>query len=57
MNMIQRAREQVAALTILAYEKAAAAGLLPGGASVTPAVEIPKDTANGGKIPGKWPRS
>ena len=30
-----------------AYEKAAAAGLLPAGITAEPAVEIPKDTANG----------
>ena len=47
MNMIQRAKEQVAALTAQAYQKAAAEGLLPVGAAVEPAVEIPKDTANG----------
>ncbi|MBE6990440.1 MAG: arginine--tRNA ligase [Ruminococcaceae bacterium] len=47
MNMIQKARDQVLALTVGAYEKAAAAGLLPAGVSVTPSVEIPKDAANG----------
>ena len=36
-NMIQAAREQVAALTQAAYEKAAAEGLLPAGAwSIAP---------------------
>ena len=47
MNMIQNARAQVLSLTWAAYEKAAAAGLLPEGVTVKPAVEIPKDTSNG----------
>ncbi|MBO4854430.1 MAG: arginine--tRNA ligase [Oscillospiraceae bacterium] len=47
MNMIERAKEQVATLTLRAYEKAVAANLLPGGVTMEPAVEIPKDTANG----------
>ena len=47
MNMIQSAKDQVLQLTAAAYEKAAAAGVLPAGITVTPAVEIPKDTANG----------
>ena len=47
MNMIQNAKDQILHLTVAAYEKAAAAGLLPEGVSVTPSVEIPKDTANG----------
>ena len=47
MNMIQSAKDQVLALTTAAYQKAAAAGLLPEGVTVTPSVEIPKDTANG----------
>ena len=46
-NMIQAARQQVAQLTQEAYEKAAAAGLLPAGAEVKATVEIPKDTAHG----------
>ena len=46
-NMIQSARQQVSALTQGAYEKAAAAGLLPAGAEVKATVEIPKDTAHG----------
>ena len=46
-NMIQAAREQVAALTQAAYEKAAAAGALPAGAEVKATIEIPKDTAHG----------
>ena len=45
MNMIQSAKDQVLALTTAAYQKAAAAGLLPEGVTVTPSVEIPKDTA------------
>ena len=47
MNMIQNARVQVLSLTWAAYEAAAAAGLLPEGVSIKPAVEIPKDTSNG----------
>ena len=47
MNMIQSAKDQVLALTTAAYQMAAAAGLLPEGVTVTPSVEIPKDTANG----------
>ena len=47
MNMIESAKAQVRQLTVAAYEKAAAAGLLPAGIAVEPAVEIPKDTANG----------
>ena len=46
-NMIQAARQQVSQLTQGAYEKAAEAGLLPGGAEVKATVEIPKDTAHG----------
>ena len=47
MNMIQNAKAQVLSLTWSAYETAVAAGLLPEGVSVKPAVEIPKDTSNG----------
>ena len=47
MNMIQNAKDQVLDLTVSAYPKAAAEGLLPQDAAVTPSVEIPKDTANG----------
>ena len=47
MNMIQNAKDQVLDLTVAAYGKAAAEGLLPQDAAVTPSVEIPKDTANG----------
>ncbi len=46
-NMIQAARQQVDQLTRAAYEKAAAAGLLPAGAEVKATIEIPKDTAHG----------
>ena len=46
-NMIQSAKEQVAALTAAAYEKAATAGALPAGAQVKATIEIPKDTAHG----------
>ena len=47
MNMIQSAKDQVLALTMTAYENAAAEGLLPADVAVKPSVEIPKDTANG----------
>ncbi len=46
-NMITAARAQVAQLTQAAYEKAAAAGILPGGAEVKATIEIPKDTSHG----------
>ena len=46
-NMIQAARQQVDQLTRAAYERAAAAGLLPAGAEVKATIEIPKDTAHG----------
>ena len=46
-NLIQAAKEQVAALTQAAYEKAAAEGLLPGGAEVKATIEIHKDVSHG----------
>ena len=46
-NLIQAAREQVAALTQSAYEKAAAAGVLPAGAQIQAKVDIPKDVSHG----------
>ena len=46
-NMIKAAKEQVAALTQAAYERAAQAGVLPGGAAVNATIEIPKDVKNG----------
>ena len=46
-NLIQAAKEEAAALTQRAYEKAAAAGVLPGGAEVSATVEIPKDASHG----------
>lgn len=46
-NMIQAAREQVAALTQAAYERAAAEVLLPAGAEVKATIEIPKDVTHG----------
>ncbi|USF27874.1 Arginine--tRNA ligase [Firmicutes bacterium ASF500] len=47
-NMIQSAREQVAALTQAAYQAAAASGALPaGGEAVRATIEIPKDTSHG----------
>ena len=46
-NLIQAAKEQVAALTQQAYEKAAQAGQLPGGLEVKGSVEIPKDVSHG----------
>ncbi|MBR7149776.1 MAG: arginine--tRNA ligase [Oscillospiraceae bacterium] len=47
MNMIQNAKNQVADITLRAYESAVAAGLLPAGVETPIAVEIPKDTSNG----------
>jgi len=47
MNLIAAAKAQAEALTQAAYEKAAAAGVLPAGASIRAAVEIPKDPKNG----------
>ena len=47
INMIQNAKDQVLSLTTTAYEKAVAAGTLPGDVEVKANVEIPKDTANG----------
>ena len=46
-NLILAAREQVAALTQSAYEKAAAAGALSAGAEIKAQVDIPKDVKNG----------
>ncbi len=46
-NLIAAAREQVEALTQSAYQRAAAAGALPGGAVITGKVDIPKDVRNG----------
>ena len=46
-NMIQAAGDQAAWLTQAAYEKAVAAGVLPTGAEVKAAIEIPKDTSHG----------
>ena len=46
-NLIQAAKDQVAALTQKAYEKAAQAGQLPGGLEVKGSVEIPKDVSHG----------
>ena len=47
MNMIQSAKDQIAALTKAAYAAAAEEGLLPAGVETPVAVEIPKDAANG----------
>ena len=47
MNMIESAKEQVRQLTQDAYRACVAASTLPGGIETIPAVEIPKDTANG----------
>ena len=46
-NLIQAAKEEAAALTQRAYEKAAAQGVLPGGVEVSATVEIPKDVFHG----------
>ena len=47
IHTIQKAKEQVQALTDAAYQKAAEEGLLPAGASAKATIEIPKDVANG----------
>ena len=47
MNMIRSAKNQIAELTGAAYRAAVQEGLLPEGVQTIPAVEIPKDTANG----------
>ena len=47
MNRIQAAKDQAAALTQAAYERAAAAGILPAGVEVKGTVEVPKDVKNG----------
>ena len=46
-NLIQAAREQVGALTQAAYQRAAAAGVLPQGYQGQGTVEIPKDASHG----------
>ena len=46
-NMIAAAKQQVAALTQQAYEKAAQAGLLKPGAEISGSVDIPKDPTLG----------
>ncbi len=46
-NLIQYAKDQVTEVTRKAYEAAAAAGVLPGGAELKGGVEIPKDPTNG----------
>ncbi|MEG1633513.1 MAG: arginine--tRNA ligase [Oscillospiraceae bacterium] len=46
-NLVEEAKSSVCAIIDAAYKKAAAAGELPEGASLTGTVEIPKDTANG----------
>ena len=47
INMIQNAKDQVAALAMNAYQAAVADGTLPQAEVKTAPVEIPKDTANG----------
>ena len=47
MNMIQSAKDQIVELTQKAYAAAVQENLLPEGVETVPAVEIPKDTANG----------
>ena len=47
IHMIQKAKDQVLALTNAAYEAAVAAGKLPADVAVRANVEIPKDPANG----------
>ena len=47
IHMIQKAKDQVLALTNAAYEAAVAAGKLPADVAVRANVEIPKDPTNG----------
>ena len=47
INMIQNAKDQVAALAMAAYQAAVADGTLPEAEVKTAPVEIPKDTSNG----------
>ena len=47
MNMIENARKQIDELINKACEKARTAGELPGGAPLSGAVEIPRETAHG----------
>ena len=47
IHMIQKAKEQIASLTMQAYQAAAADGTLPQAEVPTAPVEIPKDAANG----------
>ncbi|MBR3640590.1 MAG: arginine--tRNA ligase, partial [Oscillibacter sp.] len=47
INLIQNAKEQLAALTMAAYRAAVADGALPDAEVPSAPVEIPKDTANG----------
>jgi len=46
-NLMQEARAQAAGLTRSAYDKAAAAGVLPAGAETDAKVDIPKDARHG----------
>ncbi len=46
-SMIRRAKDQAAELIEKAYQKAAEEGVLPAGAQLRAAVEIPKDTSHG----------
>lgn len=46
-NLIQAAKDQIAALTTAAYQTAAEKGLLPSGLSLSGTIEIPKDVAHG----------
>ena len=47
MNVLETARQQAAQAVLAAYQKAAAAGVLPEAALPAVAVEIPKDASNG----------
>ena len=46
-NMMERAKEELAALTLTAYRAAVEAGDLPDAAVPAPPVEVPRDAANG----------
>ena len=47
MNMMQKAKDQAAALTMAAYQAASADGTLPRAEVRSAPVEIPRDAANG----------
>ncbi len=47
MNMMDAAKSQIETLSQSAYERAAQAGKLPGGQTISGQIEVPKDVKNG----------